>query len=91
MAIITIPRNFLVCLVIIKDSLRNSKTPFNCFLLSLTGTDLAVGVILDLVQVAYHIDEALQLNVVDIKILHIFYLTLYNNPSYSRNLIGSRL
>ena len=76
LAIITIPGNFLVCLAIIKDPFRNLKTPFNYFLLSLAGTDLAVGAILDPVEVVYHIDEALKLNVVDIKILHIFYFTL---------------
>ena len=76
LAIIAISGNFLVCLAIIKDPFRNLKTPFNYFLLSLAGTDLAVGAILDPLEVAYHIDEALKLNVVDIKILHIFYFTL---------------
>ena len=76
LVIITIPGNFLVCLAIIKDPFRNLKTPFNYFLLSLAATDLAVGAILDPVEVVYHIDEALKLNVVDIKILHFFYFTL---------------
>ena len=74
--LITVPENILVCLAIIKDPFRNLKTPFNYFLLSLAATDLAVGAILDPIAVAYHIDEALQLNVVDIKILHIFYFIL---------------
>ena len=76
LAVITIPGNFLVCLAIIKDPFRNLKTPFNYFLLSLAGTDLAVGTILDPAEVAYHFDEALKLNVVDVKSLHIFYFTL---------------
>ena len=76
LVLVTVPGNFLVCLAIIKDPFRNLKTPFNYFLLSLAVTDLAVGAILDPVAVAYHIDEALQLNVVDIKILHIFYFIL---------------
>ena len=76
LAIITIPGNFLVCLAIIKDPFRNLKTPFNYFLLSLASTDLAVGAILDLIVVAYHIDEALKLKVVDITVLHMFYFIL---------------
>ncbi|XP_020626780.1 adenosine receptor A1-like [Orbicella faveolata] len=76
LAIITIPGNFLVFLAIIKDPFRNLKTPFNYFMLSLAATDLAVGAILDPISVAYHIDEALQLNVVDITVLHIFYFIL---------------
>ena len=76
LAILTIPGNFLVCLAIIKDPFRNLKTPFNYFLLSLAGTDLLVGAIMDPVSVAFHINEALQLNVVDIKVLHIFYFIL---------------
>ncbi|XP_078365206.1 adenosine receptor A1-like [Oculina patagonica] len=76
LALVTIPGNFLVCLAIIKDPFRNLKTPFNYFLLSLAMTDLMVGALLDTVSVAFHIDEALQLNVVDIKILHMFYFIL---------------
>ena len=76
LALLTIPGNFLVCLAIIKDPFRNLKTPFNYFLLSLAGTDLMVGVIVDPVSVAFHVDEALQLNAMHIKILHIFYFIL---------------
>ena len=76
LAILTIPGNFLVCLAIIKDPFRNLKTPFNYFLLSLAGTDLLVGAIMDPVSVAFHINEALQLNVVDIKVPHIVYFVL---------------
>ena len=76
LVIITIPGNFLVCLAIIKDPFRNLKTPFNYFLLSLAATDLAVGAILDSIAVAYHMDEALQQEVVDIKVLHMFYFIL---------------
>ena len=76
LAIITIPGNFLVCLAIIKDLFRNLKTPFHYFLLSLAATDLVVGTIMDPLEVAYHINEALQLNFVDIKILYVLYFVL---------------
>ena len=74
--ILTIPGNFLICLAIIKDPFRNLKTPFNYFLLSLATTDLVVGTIMDPVSVAFHTSEGLQLNIVDIKILHILYFIL---------------
>ena len=74
--ILTIPGNFLICLAIIKDPFRNLKTPFNYFLLSLAATDLVVGTIMDPVSVAFHTSEALQLDIVDIKILHILYFIL---------------
>ena len=76
LAILTIPGNFLVCLAIIKDPFRNLKTPFNYFLLSLAGTDLLMGAIMEPVSVAFHLNEALQLNVVDIEVLHMFYVIL---------------
>ena len=76
LAIITIPGNVLVCLAIIKDPFRNLKTPFNYLLLSLAATDLAVGAIMDPVSVAYHINEALQLSYVNIKIVHVLYFVL---------------
>ena len=73
LALVTVPGNFLVCLAIIKDPFRNLKTPFNYFLLSLTATDLVVGAIMDPFAAAFHLYEALQLNVLDIKILHSLY------------------
>ena len=76
LALVTVPGNLLVCLAIIKDPFRNLKTPFNYFLLSLAGTDLLVGGILDPISTAFHIDEGLRRNVVNIKILHIFYFIL---------------
>lgn len=76
LSLITVPGNFLVCLAIIKDPFRNLKTPFHYFLLSLAGTDLLVGAVMEPVSAVYHISEGLQLSIVDIKILHILYFIL---------------
>ena len=73
LALVTVSGNFLVCLAIIKDPFRNLKTPFNYFLLSLTATDLVVGAIIDPFAAAFHLYQALQRNVLDIKILHSLY------------------
>ena len=73
LALVTVPGNFLVCLAIIKDPFRNLKTPFNYFLLSLTATDLVVGAVMDPFAAAFHLHEALQINFLDIKILHGLY------------------
>ena len=73
--LLTVSGNFLVCLAIIKDPFRNLKTPFNFFLLSLAGTDLLVGAILEPVSVTFHINEALQLNV-NARLIHMLYFIL---------------
>lgn len=76
LALITIPGNLLVCIVIIKDPFRNLKTPFHYFLLSLAATDLIVGTLLDPVSAIYHIGEGLQSDTVNMKILHMLYFIL---------------
>ena len=53
----TVIGNVLVCLAIIRDPFRNLKTPFNYFLLSLSGTDLIVGLWLDPTVIYFHIRE----------------------------------
>lgn len=73
LALVTVPGNFLVCLAIIKDPFRNLKTPFNYFLLSLTATDLVVGAIMDPFAAAFHLYEALQINIMNMTILHSLY------------------
>ena len=76
LSLITVPANVLVCLAIIKDPFRNLKTPFNYFLLSLAGTDLLVGALLSPLSAVYHISEGIQVNIFDVRILHILYFIL---------------
>ena len=54
----TVIGNVLVCLAIVRDPFRKMKTPFNYFLLSLSGTDLLVGLLLDPTMIFVHIREA---------------------------------
>ena len=54
----TVIGNVLVCLAIVRDPLRKMKTPFHYFLLSLCGTDLLVGLLLDPTMIVVHIREA---------------------------------
>ena len=88
---ITIPGNFLVCLAIIKDPFRNLKRSFNYFLSSLVATDLVVGTIMDPVSVAFHTSKGLQLNIVDIKILHILYFILCRYGQICGRIIASEV
>ena len=54
----TVIGNVLVCLAIMRDPFRKMKTPFHYFLLSLSGTDLLVGLLLDTTMIVVHIREA---------------------------------
>ena len=54
----TVIGNVLVCLAIVRDPFRKMKTPFHYFLLSLSGTDLLVGLLLDPIMILVHIREA---------------------------------
>ena len=77
----TVIGNMLVCLAIVRDPFRNLKTPFHYFLLSLSGTDLLVGLLLDPTVIYVHIREAHgTLNKGDIlwafQMLHMLYFTL---------------
>ncbi|XP_073244764.1 adrenocorticotropic hormone receptor-like [Porites lutea] len=77
----TVIGNFLVCLAIVRDPFGNMKTPFHYFLLSLSGTDLLVGLLLDPTTIFVHIREARgTLNKGDIswdfQMLHMLYFIL---------------
>ena len=77
----TVIGNVLVCLAIVRDPFRNMKAPFHYFLLSLSGTDLLVGLLFDPTMIFVHIREARgTLNKDDIswafKMLHMLYFTL---------------
>ena len=53
----TVIGNVLVCLAIVRDPFRNMKTPFHYFLLSLSGTDLLVGLLLDPIMILVHTEK----------------------------------
>ena len=77
----TVIGNVLVCLAIVRDPFRNMKTPFHHFLLSLSGTDLLVGLLLDPTMIFVLIREARgTLNEGDIlwafQMLHMLYFIL---------------
>ena len=77
----TVIGNVLVCLAIVRDPFRNMKTPFHYYLLSLSGTDLLVGLLLDPTMILVHIREARgMLNKGDLswdfQMLHMLYFIL---------------
>ena len=77
----TVIGNVLVCLAIVRDPFRKMKTPFHYFLLSLSGTDLLVGLLFDPTMITVHIREARgTLNKGDLlwafQMLHMLYFTL---------------
>ena len=78
----TVIGNVLVCLAIMRDPFRKMKTPFHYFLLSLSGTDLLVGLLFDPTMIFVHIREAngTPTNKGDIswafQVLHVLYFTL---------------
>ena len=60
LALVTIPCNILVCLVILRSPprLKNLRTPFTYFILNLALTDLLVGAATEPISVVYHLLEA---------------------------------
>ena len=60
LALVTVPCNILVCLVILKSppQLKNLRTPFTYFILNLALTDLLVGIATEPISVVYHLMEA---------------------------------
>lgn len=59
-ALVTVPCNILVCLVILRSPprLKNLRTPFTYFILNLALTDLLVGAATEPISVVYHLIEA---------------------------------
>lgn len=60
LALVTIPWNILVSLVILRSPprLKNLRTPFTYFILNLALTDLLVGAATEPISVVYHLMEA---------------------------------
>lgn len=73
---VTIAGNSLICYAILKDPFHELRTPFSFLILSLAITDLLVGILMDPISTVFHLTEALEIDLVDIRILHIFYFIL---------------
>lgn len=58
LSLITIPGNFLVLLVILKNPNGRMRTPFNWFILNLAIADLLVGLIVEPLSSVVHVREA---------------------------------
>lgn len=60
LALVTVPCNILVCLVILRSppQLKNLRTPFTYFIFNLALTDLLVGAATEPISVVYHLMEA---------------------------------
>lgn len=60
LALVTVPCNILVCLVILRSPprLKNLRTPFTYFIFNLALTDLLVGAATEPISVVYHLMEA---------------------------------
>ena len=65
---------------------RHTYRKFLC-----VATDLVVGTIMDPVSVAFHTSKGLQLNIVDIKILHILYFILCRYGQICGRIIASEV
>ena len=75
--LITVPGNLLAILTIIKDPLKQLRTSFNFFVVSLAAADLMVGSIVEPISILVHTKEALQkpINLLLIKALHLTSVT----------------
>ena len=54
------PGNLLICWAVVRDPLRELKSPFNYFVFNLSLADLIVGAVTEPVFVGYHVAEALR-------------------------------
>ena len=60
LCVITVPGNLLICWAVVRDPLRELKSPFNYFVFNLSLADLIVGAVTEPVFVGYHVAEALR-------------------------------
>ncbi|XP_031553835.1 histamine H2 receptor-like, partial [Actinia tenebrosa] len=76
LTLVTVPGNSLICYAILKDPFHELRTPFTFLILSLAMTDLLVGILMDPISTVFHLSEALKIDLVDIRVLHISYFIL---------------
>lgn len=63
LALVTIPGNLVVCVAVLKDPLKNLKTPFTFFVVNLAVADLVVGVVTEPLSVLTHFREGFSLEI----------------------------
>lgn len=76
LAVVTVPCNVLVCLVILKcpPQFKNLRTPFTYFIVNLAMTDVLVGITTEPMSVVYHLMEARALSSTNfVRLLHLLY------------------
>ncbi len=74
LTIITVPGNLLICWAVIWNPTRNLKTSFNYLVLNLAIADLIIGTVTDPLFVGFHVNEALENEVLSIQwLVHVSY------------------
>ena len=74
LTLVTVPGNLLICWAVIRNPMGNLKTTFNYLVLNLAIADLIIGAITDPLFVGYHVNEALQNEVLKIQwLVHVSY------------------
>lgn len=71
---IAVPGNLLICWAVIRNPTGNLKTSFNYLVLNLAIADLIIGMITDPLFVGFHVNEALENEVLNIQwLVHVSY------------------
>ncbi|XP_022781904.1 melanocyte-stimulating hormone receptor-like [Stylophora pistillata] len=76
LAVVTVPCNVLVCLVILRSppQFKNLRTPFTYFILNLAITDVLVGITTEPMSVVYHLMEAREVSSPSfVRLFHLLY------------------
>ena len=73
---LTVPGNLLTCIAIIKDPVKDLRSPFNYFVINLAVADLIIGCVTEPGFIIYHTREAMKGQRLHfIRIIHLTYFT----------------